>query len=88
MYLSMKKVVLNIYLFFPFIAGAYNMGGSPTFTVEKIKNMVYMNQTGEPKTPSREEFLGEFIFNLLCRFLLLYRFSPFNLTAVVWLPPL
>uniref|UniRef100_A0A8D3ADJ3 C3/C5 convertase n=1 Tax=Scophthalmus maximus TaxID=52904 RepID=A0A8D3ADJ3_SCOMX len=45
-----------------FTDGAYNMGGSPTFTVEKIKNMVYMNQTGEPKTPSREEFLDIYIF--------------------------
>lgn len=42
-----------------FLAGAYNMGGSPAPTVAKIKNMVYMNQTGEQKISSREEYLGE-----------------------------
>lgn len=35
------------------------MGGSPAPTVAKIKNMVYMNQTGEQKISSREEYLGE-----------------------------
>ncbi|XP_032388691.1 complement factor B [Etheostoma spectabile] len=47
-----------------FTDGAYNMGGSPAPTVERIKNMVYMNQTGVPgtATQSREEYLDIYIF--------------------------
>ena len=45
-----------------FTDGAYNMGGSPAPTVAKIKNMVYMNQTGEQKISSREEYLDIYIF--------------------------
>ncbi|XP_019940984.2 complement factor B-like [Paralichthys olivaceus] len=45
-----------------FTDGAYNMGGSPAPTVERIKNMVYMNHTSEQDTQSREEFLDIYIF--------------------------
>ncbi|XP_068571958.1 complement factor B-like [Cebidichthys violaceus] len=45
-----------------FSDGAYNMGGSPEPTVAKIKNMVYMNQTDEDKTESREDYLDIYIF--------------------------
>ncbi|XP_040907276.1 complement factor B-like [Toxotes jaculatrix] len=45
-----------------FTDGAYNMGGSPAPTVEKIKNMVYMNHSREQETNSREEFLDIYIF--------------------------
>ncbi|XP_078121876.1 complement factor B-like isoform X2 [Sander vitreus] len=45
-----------------FTDGAYNMGGSPAPTVEQIKNMVYMNQTGVPAAKSREEYLDIYIF--------------------------
>lgn len=45
-----------------FIAGAYNMGGSPVPTVAKIKNMVYMNHTVEQGAQTRENYLGEFFF--------------------------
>ncbi|XP_035035440.1 complement factor B [Hippoglossus stenolepis] len=45
-----------------FTDGGYNMGGSPAPTVERIKNMIYMNQTSEPGTQSREEFLDIYIF--------------------------
>lgn len=40
------------------------MGGSPAPTVANIKNMVYMNHSGEEETESqpREEYLGEYIF--------------------------
>ncbi|KAJ4930198.1 hypothetical protein JOQ06_019204 [Pogonophryne albipinna] len=41
-----------------FTDGAYNMGGSPVPTVARIKNMVYMNHTGEQETQSREAYLG------------------------------
>ncbi|XP_073336042.1 complement factor B-like [Pagrus major] len=41
-----------------FTDGAYNMGGSPVYSVKRIKNMVYMNNTG----PSREEYLDIYIF--------------------------
>lgn len=44
-----------------FTAGAYNMGGSPAPTVAKIKNMVYMNHTGEEESQPREEYLGKYI---------------------------
>lgn len=47
---------------FIFIVGAYNMGGSPAPTLARIKDMVYMNQTGEKEVNSREEYLGEFYF--------------------------
>ncbi|KAM9847034.1 complement factor B-like [Aulostomus maculatus] len=45
-----------------FTDGVYNMGGSPTRTVAQIKNMIYMNQTGERNMPSREEYLDIYIF--------------------------
>ncbi|XP_037605565.1 complement factor B-like [Sebastes umbrosus] len=45
-----------------FTDGAYNMGGSPAPTVAKIKNMVYMNHTGEQETHSRETYLDIYIF--------------------------
>lgn len=37
------------------------MGGSPEPTVQRIKNMVYMNHTNEAEanSKSREEYLGE-----------------------------
>lgn len=43
-----------------FIAGAYNMGGSPAASVQKIKNMVYMDHAVGDNHP-RAEFLGGFI---------------------------
>ncbi|XP_034055920.1 complement factor B-like isoform X2 [Gymnodraco acuticeps] len=45
-----------------FTDGAYNMGGSPVPTVARIKNMVYMNHTGEEETQSREAYLDIYIF--------------------------
>uniref|UniRef100_A0A3B4ZS29 C3/C5 convertase n=1 Tax=Stegastes partitus TaxID=144197 RepID=A0A3B4ZS29_9TELE len=45
-----------------FTDGAYNMGGSPVPTVERIKNMVYMNNTSEQQKQSREEFLDIYVF--------------------------
>uniref|UniRef100_A0A3Q1FXL7 Complement factor B-like n=1 Tax=Acanthochromis polyacanthus TaxID=80966 RepID=A0A3Q1FXL7_9TELE len=45
-----------------FTDGAYNMGGSPLPTVERIKNMVYMNNTSDQQKESREEYLGEKMF--------------------------
>uniref|UniRef100_A0A3Q1HJ57 C3/C5 convertase n=1 Tax=Acanthochromis polyacanthus TaxID=80966 RepID=A0A3Q1HJ57_9TELE len=42
-----------------FTDGAYNMGGSPLPTVERIKNMVYMNNTSDQQKESREEYLGD-----------------------------
>lgn len=36
--------------------------GEPAPTVAKIKNMVYMSNTAEGETQSREEYLGEFYF--------------------------
>ncbi|XP_060941709.1 complement factor B-like [Limanda limanda] len=45
-----------------FTDGAYNMGGSPLPSVERIKQMIYMNHTSEPGTQSREEFLDIYIF--------------------------
>ena len=56
------------------IAGAYNMGGSPAPTVEQIKNMVYMNQTGSQSYQSREEYLGEF-----------YLYTCYNVTDIALL---
>ncbi|XP_042354606.1 complement factor B-like [Plectropomus leopardus] len=50
------------HVFLIFTDGAYNMGGSPAPTVAKIKNMVYMNQTGDQESPSREEYLDIYIF--------------------------
>ncbi len=43
------------------------MGGSPKPYVDKIKDLVYMGQTGEGETQSREEYLGAwyFVFVLL-----------------------
>lgn len=38
------------------------MGGSPDRTVQKIKNMVYLDPTGQKKNESRDEYLGE-LFN-------------------------
>ncbi|XP_072230699.1 complement factor B-like isoform X2 [Leuresthes tenuis] len=43
-----------------FTDGAYNMGGSPAPTVERIKNMVYMNQNDG----SRDEFLDIYVFGI------------------------
>ncbi|KAF3706517.1 Complement factor B [Channa argus] len=45
-----------------FTDGAYNMGGSPAPTVEKIKNMVYMNHTIGKQNQSREDYLDIYIF--------------------------
>lgn len=42
-----------------FTTGIYNMGGSPLPTVEKIKNMVYLNHTNEMGDDNRAEHLGE-----------------------------
>lgn len=36
--------------------------GEPAPTVAKIKNMVYMSDTVDGETQSREEYLGEFYF--------------------------
>ena len=46
---------------FPVLSGVYNMGGSPLPTVEKIKNLVYMNSSidGETAVNPREEYLGK-----------------------------
>lgn len=38
------------------------MGGSPEPNLEKIKQMVYMNHTGQG-TESRDKYLGEFDFH-------------------------
>ncbi|XP_013858624.1 complement factor B [Austrofundulus limnaeus] len=43
-----------------FTDGAYNMGGSPRPTVERIKNMVYMNDMAN--VGSRDEYLDIYIF--------------------------
>ncbi|XP_072230703.1 complement factor B-like [Leuresthes tenuis] len=43
-----------------FTDGAYNMGGSPAPTIERIKNMVYMNQNDG----SRDEFLDIYVFGI------------------------
>ncbi|XP_054611728.1 complement factor B-like isoform X1 [Dunckerocampus dactyliophorus] len=45
-----------------FTDGAYNMGGTPEPTVQKIKNMVYMDQTSRSEKPLREEYLDIYIF--------------------------
>ncbi|XP_010742880.3 complement factor B-like isoform X1 [Larimichthys crocea] len=45
-----------------FTDGAYNMGGSPAPTLARIKDMVYMNQTGEKEVNSREEYLDVYVF--------------------------
>ncbi|XP_051793148.1 complement factor B-like isoform X1 [Acanthochromis polyacanthus] len=45
-----------------FTDGAYNMGGSPLPTVERIKNMVYMNNTSDQQKQSREEYLDIYVF--------------------------
>ncbi|XP_060910841.1 complement factor B-like [Labrus mixtus] len=45
-----------------FTDGAYNMGGSPAPTVEKIKNMVYMDPTSNPESKYREDYLDIYIF--------------------------
>lgn len=38
------------------------MGGSPEPTVEKIKNLVYMDPNYKRKEPLRAEYLGELAF--------------------------
>ncbi|KAM4545896.1 complement factor B-like [Odontesthes bonariensis] len=43
-----------------FTDGAYNMGGIPEPTVNRIKNMVYMNQADG----SRDEFLDIYVFGI------------------------
>ncbi|KAM3869184.1 complement factor B-like [Diretmus argenteus] len=43
-----------------FTDGGYNMGGSPKPTLAKIKNLVYMNSTGEQET--RDEYLDIYVF--------------------------
>ncbi|XP_051903114.1 complement factor B-like [Hippocampus zosterae] len=45
-----------------FTDGAYNMGGSPEPTVEKIKNLVYMDPNYKQKEPLRAEYLDIYIF--------------------------
>ncbi|KAM4620927.1 complement factor B-like [Polymixia lowei] len=45
-----------------FTDGGYNMGGSPLPTVKKIKNMVYMNHTGELESVERDEYLDIYVF--------------------------
>ncbi|XP_053702301.1 complement factor B-like [Synchiropus splendidus] len=45
-----------------FTDGAYNMGGTPAPTVQRIKEMVYMNPTGAADVPSREEYLDIHVF--------------------------
>ncbi|XP_071402391.1 complement factor B-like [Centroberyx affinis] len=47
-----------------FTDGGYNMGGSPSPTVAKIKNLVYMNHTGAANQQTREEFLDIYIFGI------------------------
>ncbi|XP_037324059.2 complement factor B-like isoform X2 [Pungitius pungitius] len=47
-----------------FTDGAYNMGGSPDRTVQKIKNMVYLDPTGQKKNESRDEYLDIYIFGV------------------------
>ncbi len=56
------RIILNTGVF---VIGAYNMGGSPANTVEKIKNLVYMDQGGEGGTRQRDEFLGKFYFQFV-----------------------
>lgn len=42
------------------LSGVYNMGGSPLPTVQKIKNLVYINHTSEETgSQPREEYLGK-----------------------------
>uniref|UniRef100_A0A8C2WUR2 C3/C5 convertase n=1 Tax=Cyclopterus lumpus TaxID=8103 RepID=A0A8C2WUR2_CYCLU len=50
------------HVFILFTDGGYNMGGSPEFTLTKIKNLVYMNNTGQQGTQSRENYLDIYIF--------------------------
>ncbi|XP_062289674.1 complement factor B-like [Scomber scombrus] len=45
-----------------FTDGAYNMGGSPSPTVAKIKNMVYMNHTSAGHIQPREDYLDIYVF--------------------------
>ncbi|CAJ1063968.1 complement factor B-like isoform X2 [Xyrichtys novacula] len=45
-----------------FTDGAYNMGGSPRYTVKNIKDMVYMNQAEGTNAQSREEYLDIYVF--------------------------
>lgn len=47
---------------FFFTTGIYNMGGSPLQTVERIKNMVYLNHTNQVASDNRAEHLGEKTF--------------------------
>ncbi|KAF7226759.1 complement factor B [Nothobranchius furzeri] len=47
-----------------FTDGVYNMGGPPTNTVERIKNIVYMNAAQGVKPGSREDFLDIYVFGI------------------------
>ncbi|KAM9348847.1 complement factor B-like, partial [Symphorus nematophorus] len=47
-----------------FTDGAYNVGGSPAPTVAKIKDMIYMGNTSDGETQSREEYLDIYIFGI------------------------
>ncbi|KAM9788847.1 complement factor B-like [Neosynchiropus ocellatus] len=47
-----------------FTDGAYNMGGTPAPTVQRIKEMVYMNPTGAADAPNREEYLDIYMFGI------------------------
>ncbi|CAN9501319.1 unnamed protein product [Ophioblennius macclurei] len=50
------------HVFLIFTDGGYNMGGSPLPSVTRIKNMVYMNQTGENQGENRDEYLDIYVF--------------------------
>uniref|UniRef100_A0A665UIX4 C3/C5 convertase n=1 Tax=Echeneis naucrates TaxID=173247 RepID=A0A665UIX4_ECHNA len=45
-----------------FTDGAYNMGGSPDLTLQKIKNLVYMNHIDGSGPNPREEYLDIYVF--------------------------
>ncbi|XP_069577993.1 complement factor B-like [Brachyistius frenatus] len=45
-----------------FTDGAYNMGGEPAPTVERIKNLVYMKHATEQNTQPRDEYLDIYVF--------------------------
>ncbi|XP_075887540.1 complement factor B-like [Nelusetta ayraudi] len=47
-----------------FTDGIYNMGGSPLQTVERIKNMVYLNHTNEMGDDNRVEHLDIYTFGI------------------------
>ncbi|KAM8899315.1 complement factor B-like [Spinachia spinachia] len=57
-----KKFEEHRHVLMVFTDGAFNMGGSPDRTVQQIKNMVYLDPTGQKKNESRDEYLDIYIF--------------------------